>query len=49
MFAPYAAWHNFCRKHQTIKTTPVVAAGVASEPWTPANLLEESARAAVAA
>jgi hypothetical protein len=35
------------RKHQTIKTTPAVAAGVASEPWTLAKLLEESARIAI--
>jgi IS1 family transposase/transposase-like protein len=43
MFALYAAWFNFCRKHQTLKTTPAVAAGKASEPWTLAKLLQASA------
>jgi len=26
--------YNFCRKHQTIKTTPAVMAGVADKAWT---------------
>ena len=47
MFALYAAWYNYCRKHQTLKTTPAVAAGKASEPWTLAKLLQESARVSV--
>jgi hypothetical protein len=46
MFALYAAWYNYCRRHQTLKTTPAVAAGKASEPWTLAKLLQESARVA---
>jgi IS1 family transposase len=31
--------YNFCRKHQTIKTTPAVAAGVADKVWTIQDLL----------
>lgn len=31
--------YNFCRKHQTIKTTPAVAAGVADKIWTIEDLL----------
>ena len=27
----FFAWYNLCRKHQTLKTTPAVAAGVAVE------------------
>ena len=42
------AWYNFCRKHQTLNTTPAVAAGVASEPWTLERLLGESAKAVAA-
>lgn len=26
-------YHNFVRKHQTLKTTPAVAAGIAEKPW----------------
>jgi hypothetical protein len=33
MFALYAAWYNFCRRHQTINTTSAVAAWLADEPW----------------
>ena len=46
MFALFAAWYNFCRKHLTLKTTPAVAAGLATEPWTLARLLREIARVA---
>jgi transposase-like protein/IS1 family transposase len=45
MFALFAAWYNFCRRHQTLKTTPAVAAGLAHEPWTIEQLLVESAKA----
>jgi hypothetical protein len=48
MFALYAAWYNFCRPHMSIKTTPAVAAQVATEPWTLARLLAESAKASAA-
>jgi hypothetical protein len=44
MFALFGAWYNFCRRHQTVGTTPAVAAGVASEPWTIERLLSESAK-----
>lgn len=43
MFALYAAWYNYCRKHMTLKTTPAVAAGLADEPWSLERLLTESA------
>lgn len=46
MFALFAAWYNFCRKHQTIKTTPAVKAGLASEAWSLERLLTESAKMA---
>ena len=32
-FAMWSLWYNFGRKHQTLKTTPAVAAGVAEAPW----------------
>jgi hypothetical protein len=34
------AYYNFVKKHKTVKTTPAVAAGVASAPWNVADLLE---------
>jgi transposase-like protein/IS1 family transposase len=40
----FFAYYNFCRKHSTIKTTPAVAAGLASEPWTVERLLEAVSR-----
>jgi hypothetical protein len=47
MFALFVAWYNFCRPHMTLKTTPAVAAGLASEPWTVERLLHASAQAMV--
>lgn len=44
MLSLFFAWYNFCRKHQTIKTTPAVAAGIAQEPWTLERLLTEAAK-----
>jgi IS1 family transposase/transposase-like protein len=38
----YFAAYNFVTKHSTIKTTPAVAAGIASEPWTVAELIERT-------
>lgn len=35
----YFAWYNFCRIHSTLKTTPAVAAGVASHVWTLGELI----------
>jgi transposase-like protein/IS1 family transposase len=39
----YFAAYNFVAKHSTIKTSPAVAAGIASEPWTPEELIERTA------
>ena len=44
MFALFAAWYNFCRKHQTLKTTPAVAAELTDKTWTIEKLLTESAK-----
>lgn len=32
--------YNFCRKHQTLKTSPAVAAGVTNKVWTVDNVLD---------
>jgi IS1 family transposase len=32
--------YNFCRKHQTLKTTPAVAAGVTDHVWTIEEMIE---------
>ena len=45
MLGLYFAWYNWVRKHQTIKTTPAVKAGLAAEPWTLADLLTAAAAA----
>jgi len=34
MIALYYAYYNFARVHQTLKTTPAVAAGVTDHVWT---------------
>ena len=31
--------YNFVRVHQTLKTTPAVAAGVSFKPWTVADIV----------
>lgn len=33
-------YHNWVRKHQTIKTTPAVAAGLCEKPWTVENMVD---------
>jgi transposase-like protein/IS1 family transposase len=38
----YLAYYNFCRVHMTLKTTPAVAAGLASEPWSVQELLRQA-------
>jgi IS1 family transposase len=43
MQAILVAYYNFCRKHETIKTTPAVASGLASKPWSIRELLERVA------
>ena len=48
MFALFVAWYNFCRPHMTLKTTPAVAAGLATETWTVERMLRESVKAAAA-
>jgi predicted phage-related endonuclease len=47
MFALFVAWYNFCRSQMTLKTTPAIAAGLASEPWIAERLLHASAQAMV--
>jgi hypothetical protein len=34
------AYYNFCKAHETVKTTPAVAVGVETNQWTVADLLE---------
>ena len=41
-FALFAAYYNFGRIHSTLKTTPACAAGIVSEPWSLARLVEEA-------
>jgi hypothetical protein len=36
----FVGWYNFVRIHETLKTTPAVAAGLASEPWTLSQFIE---------
>lgn len=43
MLGLYFAWYNFCRKHTTIKATPAQKAGLATECWSLARLLQEAA------
>lgn len=47
MFALFACWYNFVRPHMTLKTTPAVAAGLASGAWTVERLLSETANALI--
>ncbi|MBA3312547.1 MAG: hypothetical protein H0T47_04530 [Planctomycetaceae bacterium] len=46
MLALFFAHFNFCRKHSAVKTTPAVAAGLTSEPWSIERLLTEAATVA---
>ena len=34
------AHYNFCRKHQTLKTTPAVVAGLTDRQWSMSDLLK---------
>lgn len=36
----YVCWYNFCRVHETLKTTPAVAIGVADHVWSLAELVD---------
>lgn len=42
--ALFIAFYNFCRVHGTIKMTPAQAAGLTTEAWSLARLLEEANR-----
>ncbi|MCA9122193.1 MAG: IS1 family transposase [Planctomycetaceae bacterium] len=39
MVAIFVAWYNFCRKHETVKGTPAMAAGLAEQKWSINELL----------
>ena len=41
MIGLYYAFYNFCRVHQTPKTTPAVAAGLADRTWSVQELLRK--------
>ena len=43
MLGLYFAWYNGCRKHTSIKTTPAVKAGLASDIWTQEKLMTVAA------
>jgi transposase-like protein/IS1 family transposase len=45
MMAMFVAWYNFCRKHETIKSTPAMAAGVMDKAWSIKELLTNAAEA----
>lgn len=45
MLGLFFCWYNFCRKHSTIKTTPAVKAGLATEVWSLEKLLTVAAAA----
>ena len=49
MLALFFAHYNWCRPHQTLRTTPACAAGLARTEWSVIRLLEEAAAAAAAA
>lgn len=38
--ALYVAWYNFCRVHETLKTTPAVMLDVTDHVWSIAELLD---------
>ena len=41
--AVYFLYYNFCRVHQTIKTTPAIKAGLTDQVWSVERLLDELA------
>lgn len=43
----FVAHHNFCRVHETIRTTPAVALGVADHVWSIAELIEAATQGVV--
>ena len=44
MRAIFFAWYNFWRKHETIKQTPAMVAGLADKVWTIQKMLEMAAK-----
>jgi hypothetical protein len=38
----YFGYHNFVKLHSTVRMTPAMAAGVVSELWTAADLVEKT-------
>lgn len=44
MLSLYYVWYNWCRMHLTLKSTPAVAAGLATETWSIERLLTEVAK-----
>jgi len=46
MQAIFFAWYNFARKHETIKQTPAMAAGLTDKVWTIRELIERAAESA---
>jgi transposase-like protein/IS1 family transposase len=42
--AIYFLYYNFCRVHSTLKTTPAVKAGIATEKWSVERLVDELAK-----
>ena len=38
--ALHVVWHNFCRVHETLRTTPAIAVGVADHVWSVAELVD---------
>lgn len=45
MVAIFVAWYNFCRKHETVNSTPAMAAGLTARKWSIKELLAEAANA----
>lgn len=45
MVAIFVAWYNFWGKHETVKGTPAMAAGLADHRWSIKELLTEAANA----
>lgn len=43
MQAIFFCFYNFCRKHETIRKTPAMAAGLADKVWTVRGLIEQAA------
>ncbi len=43
MTSLFVAWYNFCRNHETVKSTPAAAAGLADHKWSIKELLTEAA------